>query len=137
MEASLFEIHPVGFDEPLARFLTSKEHFRTSDGGRVHHSAFKLPNGMNNISVYRTKDMSTQEIWNLAHNEVTMRRIDHAEVLAMARISVREVETIRLRIDPNGVPHPRHANIENWPIQKEDLLERRQALANAAVLSIK
>lgn len=135
MEASLFEIHPVGVDEPLARFLTSKDHFRTS--GRVRHSAFKLPNGMNNISVYRTKDMSIPEIWNLAQNEVTMRRSDHAEVLAMARISVREVESVGLRIDPNGVPHPRHANIENWPLQKEDLLEIRKELANIAGLFIK
>lgn len=135
-ESESFLIEHIEDDEPISRFLTDEDQFNKTTN-RVHHSAFKLPRGCNNLSAYRTKVCDNLEIWDIAKKFVTELRPDHKEVLARADVQARIYKEFKLMCNPNGNPHPRHVNIEGWPAATEDILDLRKKLANRARLVIK
>lgn len=113
--------------EPLTRFVYSRSHF---GGGRVKQSAF-LPNHSGETSVFRVSALSREYIRDTlaltARQDVTAKCAGH--------ISVRDVFTAKLSLDPNNTPE-RHANIVAWPSEKEEQKMRAQELANKAELEL-
>ncbi|MEK7679349.1 MAG: hypothetical protein AAB356_04070 [Deltaproteobacteria bacterium] len=127
---------PVEDDEAISRFLTDEDSFNPT-AKRVRHSAFKLPRGKSALSVYRTKGMVDREIWDIARRFVTELRPDRKDVLARGDLQACIYKELKLRFSVDGKPHPRHVNIEGWPLFTEDILALRKELANKACLVIK
>lgn len=128
-------IEPIADDEPISRFLTKKGHYYMTDPPRVHHSAFSPKD--NSLSAYRTKDLSEFEIWEIARRFVTEKMIIQREVLARAELRAGFLKDSMLRLYADGEPHPRHVNIEGWPVACEDMLAVKKKLANEARLVVK
>ena len=104
----------VSAEEPITRFITGKDYYRPSNG-TVKHNAF-MPNRKGETSVYRTKDLADDEIFEIG-------RIFFAEKIGKslegrADISAFEVFEKELAIVAQPTPHPRHANIVDWPPDK-------------------
>lgn len=68
-------------------------------------------------------------IWEIAEDFVTKKRQDGRSVIARAEIQAMAISSSGLRIDPAPHPHPRHADIVDWPAQAEERLERAHLLA--------
>ncbi len=68
-------------------------------------------------SVYRTQNLNEVEIWELGDEFVAKKR--DLPILARADIQAEKIFTIDLEIIPDTRPHPRHANIVNWPNSPE------------------
>lgn len=131
-------IEPIEDNEPISRFLTDEDEFNSNTNPpRVRHSAFKLPRDRNNLSAYRTKGWDNPTIWDIARRFVTERRADRKNVLARAELPAHVYNDLKLTLNPNGNPHPRHVDIEGWPSAPEDMLDLRKRLANKARLVIK
>ncbi|MCR4287429.1 MAG: hypothetical protein NUW09_05395, partial [Deltaproteobacteria bacterium] len=62
---------------------------------------------------------------------------DRKNVLARAELLAHVYNDLKLTLNPNGNPHPRHVDIEGWPSAPEDILDLRKRLANKARLVIK
>ena len=68
---------------------------------------------------------------------VTKRHAHQLPVLGRADIQAQFILTEGLSIVPQPDPHPRHANIENWPDSDEQWQVKALALARKAQLLIK
>ncbi len=105
---------PVDPSETLSRFIMQSNWYRTSDN-TVKYAAF-MPNPSNNkTSVFRTSNLSTDEIWHIGDSEVSIKR--GKPILGRADINAFNVTERHLEVDPNGSPE-RHANIVGWPEEK-------------------
>jgi hypothetical protein len=133
-ESEPFWLEPVDDNEVISRFLTDGDQFRKSSK-RIHHSAFRLPKNKK-LSAYRTIGLRDPEIWELARSYITELREDRKEVLARADIKAHIYLDLKLTLRPDGMPHPRHINIEGWPSNDDDLLAIRKELANKANLVV-
>jgi len=69
-------------------------------------------------SVYRTSGLSEREIWEIGDNYVAPKRKMLIE--ARAELTVADVEAVGLRVEPDVIPHPLHANIDGWPTEKDE-----------------
>ena len=71
------------------------------------------------LSVYRSSELREHAIWELGNDKVAIPRqkplVGRADLLA-ADVSDADRD---LRIEPDPIPHPRHANISGWPTQKD------------------
>lgn len=135
VDSSLIE--PIDDAEPIARFLTDQDHYYKSAPPRVHHSAFMPYRKSNSLSVYRTTGLNDYEIWEIARIFVTEKMLDKKEVLARAELAAGFIRDLKLRLNADGKPHPRHVNIEGWPVACEDMLAIKKKLANEAKLIVK
>jgi len=101
--------------EPIARFITDKAYFRPSNK-TVRHNAF-MPNRDGETSVYRIIGLVDPEIFEIGQRYVANKR--NKPLLGRADIEVSKVFDRDLSVisDPN--PHPRHANIVDWPEERE------------------
>lgn len=100
-------------EEPLSRYILEKSHYRTSDS-TVKHNAFMPPAGKSDVSVYRTANLSSEDIWQIGITYVAQKMgkplLGRAELIAYDAIAQ------GLYVKPGPVPHPRHANISGFPI---------------------
>lgn len=128
----------VNRDEPITRFLTQVKWFnpRTKHvaGQAFKPKAPKPPSTTFRTSVYRTEDCSGNETWSIGERYVTANRTDGQQVLARADIQAGAILHEGLLVEPVPVPHPRHADIVNWPDRPEQRLEKMSALAIQADL---
>ena len=61
--------------------------------------------------------MTPSDIWYLGDRYVTKKRTDGRAVVGRAEFCISVVRKQKeLRLNPDGIPHPRHMNIENFPI---------------------
>lgn len=100
---------------------------RKSDGsvrGRTY-----LPSAARRLSVYRTDDCSPEELWTIYARHVEPQRPDS---VGTARLQAARVYSMRLGFEPDGIPHPRHANVVGWP---EDANQVKALAAELAVAS--
>lgn len=118
--------------EPISRFLFSRSQF-TESTARISSSVFLPPKNSNQTSVYRTINCSEEKIWWLASKYVASTK----PVLARANIIAKHITDIGLEIIPDFTPHPRHANITNWPEDKSAIKMKAIALKNRASLVVK
>jgi hypothetical protein len=107
---------PVAEAEPIARFILSKEHFRSSNN-TIRHNAF-MPARTNDLSVFRTQGLNKAQTIELGVEHVAPVR--NKPILGYAELIAAEVFSRRLRIIGTEIPHPRHANVTNWPGGLED-----------------
>lgn len=121
--------------EPLARFIVRSGDFAAS---RVKPACFEPHNLRRDLSVYRVKSCPEGTIWFLADRYVTELRPDRKRVIARADVPLQVVRSLALRLNPNGIPHKRHLNIEDWPDKADSRRKMFMVeLANAAALVIR
>jgi hypothetical protein len=107
---------PVAENEPLARYIFGKDYYRPSDG-TVRHNAF-MPAKTGDLSVYRVIEMDSEQIRDLGNEYVASSRDKPA--LGYARLIAGEVISQGLSVVGTEKPHPRHANIFDWPGTEKD-----------------
>jgi hypothetical protein len=117
--------------DPLARFIFSDRHFDPNKD-RVKHNAF-MPGRDGKTSVFRTKDLNEAATW--AIGEV-IAQISQRTLHARGDIVAVDVSKANLALVPSEPP-PRHADIENWPAEKEAQILKAIELAEAAELVTK
>ena len=118
----------VDASEILARYIFTKNHYRTSDN-TVKYSAF-LPPPDKRLSVFRTSGMGEHAIWALGESLRQQRLKGRADIRAAA-----VVET-GLAIDADDIP-PRHANIVGWPDDHSAIMLKALELSQQAHLRLK
>lgn len=119
-----FDVPP---DEAVTRFVFDSGHLRAG-APRIKYSAF-LPPRSGKLSVYWVSGMPDAEIWSICALQVTPAkgkpvrlRGDFNSLMAYRQ---------QLRIEVDGNPHPRHANIVGW--DADSTKARLQALRLADI----
>lgn len=124
---------PVQPGELLTRFLTQPKNHFVPTSGRVKYAAF-LPSAALRTSVYRTSDLAQEEVWKLGDDFVAAA----LRTTISARADIRASVPIGcgLTLDPDGIPHPQHANVAGWPESRpaQKLLAIKLAEAASCVL---
>jgi hypothetical protein len=124
--------------ERISRFILSKDLFN-SKRFRISPQAFKpakpqRPGDIPKTSVYRTERLVDAEVWAIGDEYVTKLRNDRLPVLARGDIQARKILDLDLKLMPDQVPHPRHANVTNWPDEPEARQMKATLIAQQAQL---
>jgi hypothetical protein len=127
-----FKAESVSEDERISRFINERKKL-TPSTGRARYNAFMPPRNAQ-MSVYRTILLSDEEVWQIGNAFVATA---DKPVIARADLSASVYFSNALTFDPDGIPHPRHANVVGWP--GDETLQRLLAvqLAEAALLLYK
>lgn len=116
--------------ETVSRYLF-KDDIRSD--ATIRHQAF-LPSSSNpKLSVFRIFGLSDQEIWTLAVEKVETIRTKR--VIARGDLSIAQVTDRQLVVQPDADPTSRHANIVDWPADRDEratLAKDLAALASSA-----
>ena len=129
---------PVEPREPITRFLRSSSHFAATKN-RVKAEGL-LPPPLSatrprlETSVYRTDEIDSAEVW-----RICAAHVDSATCTIKARATTAASEFTQrsLVFDADGKPHPRHANVIQWPATKNEQLALAQAIANEMELDVR
>ena len=137
-DSALQEVDPR---ERISRYLLLQKHF-DARSQIIFAQAFRPPRPteefpIRQTSVYRTQEMDEIEIWGIGAEYVTARHSKRWPVLGRADLTAKDVFDAGLLIVPNPDPHPRHADIEGWPGQEEELEMKITYLARKALLVLK
>lgn len=122
--------------EPITRFIHSSEHF-AAQTGRVKPAAL-LP-ALNRAtqrlesSVYRASGASSEELWAICAEHVDITR----RMKARGTTAAEHFLAAGLQFDPDGKPHPRHANVIEWPLPKHEQKILAQKIAATMVLELR
>jgi hypothetical protein len=124
-------VEQVRSNEPIARFLFSKNHFSRVNE-RVKPVAF-IPHPDIETSVFRIEDFSESQLREIAKS-VGGEHEPARTPLAHAEVEVRVVRNAGLDVIPDEPP-PRHAEIVDWPRgDKSQQLEIAKIIAAVARL---
>jgi hypothetical protein len=119
----------VSPSERISRFVMYRKWL---DGaGRVTSAAF-MPSSARTVSVYRTSKCAEKRIWLLGLLFVERKRRDSRKILGRADVRANVALQEGLRIRPLLTPHPRHAELIDWPEEKEAQKDKALALALAS-----
>ncbi len=104
----------VSADEPLARYV-----FGSLASGKPKTGEF-LPNPKEGLttSVFRVEGLVEEEIWTIGRTIVGPPR--GAEPKAFAQFAASVPEKFLIQVVPECSIHARHANLQNWPANKEE-----------------
>lgn len=93
-----------------------------------------LPASNGETSVYRTSGLTEEEIWEIGQEKVAKPsgRSLHARGDTPASVILKT----GLAITPETTPHPLHANIVNWPLEKDEQRMLALEIANEATLTL-
>lgn len=127
--------------ERISRYLLLQKSF-DAKAQIVFAQVFKPPRPPKELpvrqtSVYRTQGVGEGEIWELGDRYVTLLDPKHWPVLGRADLTAKDVSDADLTIVPHPDPHPRHADIEGWPSQDEEIEMKVTYLARKALLVIR
>ena len=111
--------------EPLARYIYSKRHFK---GNKVKHGAF-WPSRLGEVSVFRIKEWSGSEIWG---NGLDVGKCRDASLKGRGDFNWGSLKEITVKIFPDSSPS-KHANIKNFPEDREKKQEQAEILARASM----
>ena len=87
------------------------------------------------LSIFRIKDLKDPEIWEIGIKQVVEKMKQPKNLHGRADIKAVDIFDVDLQIEPDNTP-PRHANIINWPDQKEKVKSIAQELAAKASLRL-
>lgn len=137
-DSALQEVDP---QDRISRYLLLQKHF-DARAQIVFAQAFKPPRPteefpIRQTSVYCTQGIGEGEIWGIGDEYVTARHSKRWPVLGRADLTAKDVFDAGLLIVPNPDPHPRHADIEEWPSQEEEIEMKITYLARKALLVLK
>ena len=121
----------VASSEQIARYVLSKKHFSTSKCAVKYAAYLPAPNG--ETSVYRTSGLSEEEIWEIGQKRVA--EPSGRSLHARGDTSASVILKTGLTIIPETTPHPLHANIMNWPSEKDKQKMLAIEIANEATLT--
>lgn len=122
----------ISRDEVVGHFILSKSEFSIQKA-QVKHRALEPSLRENSISVVRIRDLSEENIWEWGRQNVIS---SEAQTLyARADMHVLDIILLKLSIEPDEPP-VRHANIANWPSQKDAMIAVAQQLAARAILRL-
>ena len=120
-------------DELTARYLTQSGHYASS-AGRVKPRAFHPARRDHKTSVFRVQGLTEHQVWRVGDVYVALPL--GGEVLARAELSVAQIADAGLRLE-SAEPPLRHANIVEWPPEKDAWMSRAQELAAVATLRLR
>ena len=122
----------VAASEQIARYILSKRHFNTAKRA-VKYAAY-LPAHNGETSVYRTSGLTEEEIWAIGQEKVS--KPSGRSLHARGDTSASVILKTGLAIIPETTPHPLHANIVNWPLEKDEQKMLALEIANEATLTL-
>lgn len=120
-------------DEPLTRFLTQSNHWHR-ERHRVSSNAFLPARSSTGLSVFRTAGLDADAVWALGDLYVVPS--PERRIRGTATVGASAVNTVGLTLVRDDVP-PRHAEIRNWPDDKEARKQCALELATAASLAFR
>jgi len=137
-DSALQEVDP---QDRISRYLLLQKHF-DARAQMIFAQAFKPPRPteefpIRQTSVYCTQGIGVGETWGIGDEYVTVRHSKRWPVLGRADLTAKDVFDAGLLIVPNPDPHPRHADIEEWPSQEEEIEMKITYLARKALLVLK
>lgn len=100
--------------ETLSRFLVNGD-IRASDN-TIRHGAFLPPASNLKLSVFRVYNFSDGQIWALAAEKVEPAR---GPVIGRGDLSVAKIIENKLKVMPDKDPASRHADIVEWPDNRD------------------
>lgn len=118
--------------EPLARFITQKSYYRSASK-TVRHNAF-MPNRYGKTPVYRIINLVHPEIFEIGQIFVAEKM--NKQLLGRADIKAIKIIEKNLSVISDPDPHPRHANILDWPDEREKYRLIAVELADEAELHL-
>lgn len=122
-------------EEETTRFLFSKDSFSTK-AGKVKPEAFFPPKSPRSISIYRIRGLYEKQIWRIGRLFVEGLRRDRRSIKARADLPAHCYLEQKLTIRPLRLPHPRHAEVVDWPEGKSAQWMFATALANESRLVV-
>ncbi len=120
-------------EEITARYIFDSNRFNKQNS-QVKHKTFHPARDDHKTSIFRISELSENQIWNLGDTFVAS--VINRELLACAELTVAAITSLDLRVQPNEPPI-RHANIDDWPLEKEKWLSLAQELAARATLRVR
>jgi hypothetical protein len=108
-------VPPITDDELLARYVTQSGQFR---GDNTVKQDLFMPHPRRELSVTRHLNASEAEIWTIG--------LDVSTTLGKKLYGRADIQTEKCRIDSLQVTekplenNPNHADIEGWPLEKQD-----------------
>ena len=128
-------------DERISRYLLRPKWFDL-EKNCVFAQAFNPPKPTpeyptRQTSVYRTQECPEPEIWKIGDRYVTGLHPQRLPVLARADLPASHILNAGLQIVPKPDPHPRHADIEGWPNEDEQVEMKLAYLSSNAMLIVK
>lgn len=121
--------------ECTTRFIFYKNHFNESKG-EISPAAFMPSPKTFTISIYRTTGCRERKVWLIGDLFVAHYRTDPRKLVARADLDAGSFFDQGLIIVPNPSPHPRHADVTNWPNDKAQQKIKAIALAQVAALKM-
>ena len=103
-------------EEPLARYIFSKSHFRRANGS-IKSQAFMPNQYKKTVSIIRHKDCSETCLLKIGKNMETKRGHSLKAVCSLSAKNVRSIDGLDVESDTSRGQHRRHANImgfNNW-----------------------
>jgi hypothetical protein len=119
--------------EITSRYLRQTNHYAASIG-RVKPRAFHPNPNDNKTSIFRVQGLTDREIWALGDEHINLPF--GSALVALAELSVAQITAIGLYVEP-AEPPPRHANIINWPVGKDEWMSKAQELTAVATLRLR
>lgn len=104
-------------DEPLARYIFSKNHF-SMEKTRVRRQAFMPPKNTNKLSVFRHKNCHEDCILKIGKTIEETREQSLKAFCSVQTEDVRAINDLDVVSDTSNNQHRRHANIINFPEAK-------------------
>src|SRR5213594_884773 len=122
----------VSPSERISRFILDKRYIKK---GLVSSAAFMPSPKTKDISVYRIAGCSERRIWLIGDLFVARKRKDNRNrILARADVESGLVFQQGLKIVASLSPHPRHADVTNWPDDRAQQKDKAVTLAQGASL---
>lgn len=122
----------VDQQERLTRFLKTKRHFKRA-ALRVAKEAFMPKTGETELSVFRTSNLSDDEVWEIGESII---RNTERTVYGGANLIAVSVLGLGLGLRADKEPS-RHASITGFPVEKYERQDIANELAAASVLVLK
>jgi len=122
---SEFTRNPKG-SELVTVFATDKNDCRND--GTARPNPFMPSNRYSNTSCYRIKGLSTHDIWEISIERVLKLSKKIRKIYGRFDFHAKTIYDQKLLFDPNNKPY-RHADIINWPSDKQAQRSRAQQIA--------
>lgn len=106
-------------EETITQYVVDKS--QMTGHGKPKAAAFMPKDGKKSTYRISHPDLAEPEIWQIGQDYVATPQNKTLRGRADLKASV--VYGEKLSFDPNGVPHPRHANIIGWPANNTDAQE--------------
>lgn len=126
----------VDSDERISRYIFQKKGGYSIQNMIVKYNVY-MPANDGNSSVYRSRNLSAKEIWDIGVEFVEKKRRDSKKILARADVQASVIYKQNIDIIPDTNPHILHANLTDWPPEKSERILISLQLAQESVLHIK